>query len=234
MLDSCYCIPISNWTAIDERPATRRAGLPPRLLERSTTTGRSFHDMGELKNRIESIYEAIGRIYTLPSPVPFSGFTAQLAVAVTVRCRPSCNGAAARGRVIAVKNEGIHNPQSDKQHRPPQPRCSYRNSLYYTGTVHVRTYVRHRKQESNMQTCKVRLFICALCGGLLAVPHRSITFLFLIHSGDCAWCRQGEHGPLGRVLVTLNLPLGLAATERCIPTRPPILPALYEGDPLPA
>ena len=41
-------------------------------------------------------------------------------------------------------------------------------------------------------------------------------------------------GPLGRVLITLNLPLGLAATERRIPTRPPILPALYEGDPLPA
>ena len=90
-------------------------------------------------------------------------------------------------------------------------------------SLHVRTYV---------IDFLAFIFICALCG-LLAVPHRSITFL-IQHSGDCAWCRQGEHGPLGRVLITLNLPLGLAATERRIPTRPPILPALYEGDPLPS
>ena len=151
-----------------------------------------------------------------------------------------------RGRVIAVKNEGIHKHRTNSimsTIMPPQPRCSYRNSLY----IHVRskqarrnrtctcTYVRHRKQVS---------IYCARSGFLFVrcVRSYSASLLFrivpshscLIHSGDCAWCRQGEHGPLGRVLITLNLPLGLAATERRIPTRPPILPALYEGDPLPA
>ena len=116
-----------------------------------------------------------------------------------------------------------------------------------TGTLYIRskqarrnrtctcTYVRHRKQVSIYLLCKVRLFICALC----TIASYSASLLFrivpshscLIHSGDCAWCRQGEHGPLGRVLITLNLPLGLAATERRIPTRPPILPACTKATP---
>ena len=169
------------------REARHEEGRAAAATSRSTTTGRSFHDMGELKNRIESIYEA------LPSPVSFSGFTAQLAVAVAVRCRPSCDGAAARGRVIAVKNEGIHNPQSDKQHQlsmPPQPRCSYRNSLYYTGTVHVRTYVRHRKQESNMQTCKHAR------SGFLFVRCAAASLLFrIVPSHSCfSFIRATVHG----------------------------------------
>jgi len=125
------------------REARHEEGRAAAATSRSTTTGRSFHDVGELKNRIESIYEAIGRIYALPSPVSFSGFTAQLAVAVPVRCRPSCNGAAARGRVIAVKNEGIHNRTNSIMSTimPPQPRCSYRNSLYYTSGVDARVHM---------------------------------------------------------------------------------------------
>ena len=111
-----------------------------------------------------------------------------------------------------------------------------------TERVHVRTYVIESKKQATFIVQGQAFYLCVVYLGtrpysaslLLAVPHRSITFLFLIHSGDCAWCRQGEHGPLGRVLITLNLPLGLAATERRIPTRPPILPALYKGDPLPA
>ena len=133
---------------------------------------------------------------------------------------------------------------------PPQPRCSYvyRNSLYYTG---ISEYVRrptsskaskahtkkakHSQLQSNMQhgVRLLYLFLFVRCCGVvlfrIIVPSHSC-FSFIRATGD----RQGEHGPLGRVLVTLNLPLGLAATERCIPTRPPILPALYEGDPLPA
>ena len=55
------------------REARHEEGRAAAATSRSTTTGRSFHDVGELKNRIESIYEAIGRIYALPSPVSFSG-----------------------------------------------------------------------------------------------------------------------------------------------------------------
>ena len=104
----------------------------------------------------------------------FSGFTAQLAVAVAIRCRPSCDGAAARGRVIAVKNEGIHKHRTNSimsTIMPPQPRCSYRNSLY----IHVRskqarrnrtctcTYVRHRKQEASNIYCARSGFLFVRC-----------------------------------------------------------------------
>jgi len=120
-------------------------------------------------------------------------------------------------------------------HKSADARTQKIPQICYTTNRFVKANLRLHicADDHRFASCPDTLFVrCVL--GLLAVPHRSITFLFLIHSGDCAWCRQGEHGPLGRVLITLNLPLGLAATERRIPTRPPILPALYEGDPLPA
>ena len=125
------------------------------------------------------------------------------------------------GRVIAVKNEGIHKHRTNSimsTIMPPQPRCSYRNSLYIRSKQARRnrtctcTYVRHRKQVSiYCARCKVRrsgfLFVRCVRFGLLAVPHRSITFLS--HSfGRLCMVQAGRARSLGESIDNTELASG--------------------------